>query len=276
MHQTPPDTTRHAPDNVWLVGSGPVMIYRAIQLIQIFCAHGRTDGRTNEANPRGPRGPKKIDMWILLVSITCSCTCLTPVILSMTIMIMIRRMTKMMPMMALIMIVYDDDEEAAYIFILWRKQKRARGKMWTPSQKNMAALILYGNECFCIFLTSNSKDFRFLYFRLWTLDFSLFKLWRKNHAAFLFHFAFFNDGAKFDDILNVLFHSIFFLSGMFQASILKHLYHIIIMPLVWFSLIFLVWTNISLPNCPKLKLPLLKTEGHFGWEYDEYDSQIDL
>ena len=42
---TPPDTTRHAPDNVWYVGTSPVMIYRAMQLIQIFCAHGRTDGR---------------------------------------------------------------------------------------------------------------------------------------------------------------------------------------------------------------------------------------
>ena len=34
------------------------MIYRAIQLIQIFCAHGRTGERANEGNPRGPRGPK--------------------------------------------------------------------------------------------------------------------------------------------------------------------------------------------------------------------------
>ena len=185
---------------------------------------------------------------------------------------MMMRMTKMMPMMALIMIVYDDDEEAAYIFILWRKQKRARGKMWTPSQKNMAALILYGNECFCIFLTSNSKDFRFLYFRLWTLDFSLFKLWRKNHAAFLFHFAFFNDGAKFDDILNVLFHSIFFLSGMFQASILKHLYHIIIMPLVWFSLIFFSLNKYFTPQL-FWKLKDILDESII---IDEYDSQIDL
>ena len=31
------------------------MIYRAIQLIQIFLA----DGRTNEGVSRGPRGPKK-------------------------------------------------------------------------------------------------------------------------------------------------------------------------------------------------------------------------
>ena len=31
------------------------MIYKAIQLIHIFCAHGRT----NEGNPRGPRGSKK-------------------------------------------------------------------------------------------------------------------------------------------------------------------------------------------------------------------------
>ena len=30
------------------------MIYRAIQLIQIFLA----DGQTNEGVPRGPRGPK--------------------------------------------------------------------------------------------------------------------------------------------------------------------------------------------------------------------------
>ena len=28
------------------VGSGPVMIHRAIQLIQIFCAHKRTNERT--------------------------------------------------------------------------------------------------------------------------------------------------------------------------------------------------------------------------------------
>ena len=34
------------------------MIYRAIQLIQIFLADGRANGRTNEGNPRGPRGPK--------------------------------------------------------------------------------------------------------------------------------------------------------------------------------------------------------------------------
>ena len=40
------------------------MIYRAIQLIQIFCAHGRTDGRTNEGNPRGPRGPKNMVLHI--------------------------------------------------------------------------------------------------------------------------------------------------------------------------------------------------------------------
>ena len=36
------------------------MIYRALQLIQIFCAHGRTGERANEGNPRGPRGPKKL------------------------------------------------------------------------------------------------------------------------------------------------------------------------------------------------------------------------
>ena len=36
------------------------MNYRAIQLIQIFLADGRTDERTNEGNPRGPRGPKNI------------------------------------------------------------------------------------------------------------------------------------------------------------------------------------------------------------------------
>ena len=34
------------------------MIYRAIQLIQIFLADERTDERTDEGNPRGPRGPK--------------------------------------------------------------------------------------------------------------------------------------------------------------------------------------------------------------------------
>ena len=40
------------------------MIYRAIQLIQIFLADGRTGERTNEGNQRGPRGPKKIRMPI--------------------------------------------------------------------------------------------------------------------------------------------------------------------------------------------------------------------
>ena len=38
------------------------MIYRAIQLIQIFLAHERANGRTNEGNPRGPRGPKKLTL----------------------------------------------------------------------------------------------------------------------------------------------------------------------------------------------------------------------
>ena len=33
------------------------MIYKAVDVIQIFGA-GRTDGRTNEGVPRGPRGPK--------------------------------------------------------------------------------------------------------------------------------------------------------------------------------------------------------------------------
>ena len=35
------------------------MIYRAIQLIQIFLAHERTNERTDEGVPRGPRRPKK-------------------------------------------------------------------------------------------------------------------------------------------------------------------------------------------------------------------------
>ena len=44
MLQTPPDTTRHAPDNVRQVCSGSVMIYTAVQLIQIFSAHWSTGG----------------------------------------------------------------------------------------------------------------------------------------------------------------------------------------------------------------------------------------
>ena len=46
--------------------SGPLLIYRAVQLIQIFLAHGRADGRTNEGNPRGPRGPKKQAKEVIL------------------------------------------------------------------------------------------------------------------------------------------------------------------------------------------------------------------
>ena len=42
------------------------MIYRAIQLIQIFLADERTDERTNEGNPRGPRGPKNISKIMIL------------------------------------------------------------------------------------------------------------------------------------------------------------------------------------------------------------------
>ena len=35
------------------------MIYKALDVIQIFGADGRADGRTNEGVPRGPREPKK-------------------------------------------------------------------------------------------------------------------------------------------------------------------------------------------------------------------------
>ena len=41
-----------------------MMIYRAIQLIQIFLAHERTDGRTDKGVPRGPRGPKN-DLFLV-------------------------------------------------------------------------------------------------------------------------------------------------------------------------------------------------------------------
>ena len=34
-----------------------IWVCEAVQLIQIFCAHGRTD----EGDPRGPRGPKKLE-----------------------------------------------------------------------------------------------------------------------------------------------------------------------------------------------------------------------
>ena len=34
------------------------MIYRALEVIQIFLADGRTGKRANEGVPRGPRGPK--------------------------------------------------------------------------------------------------------------------------------------------------------------------------------------------------------------------------
>ena len=35
------------------------MIYRALEVIQIFLAGGRANGRTDRGVPRGPRGPKK-------------------------------------------------------------------------------------------------------------------------------------------------------------------------------------------------------------------------
>ena len=35
------------------------MIYKALDVIQIFGADERTDERTDEGVPRGPRGPKK-------------------------------------------------------------------------------------------------------------------------------------------------------------------------------------------------------------------------
>ena len=34
------------------------MIYKAVEVIWIFFADGRTDGLTNEGVPRGPREPK--------------------------------------------------------------------------------------------------------------------------------------------------------------------------------------------------------------------------
>ena len=43
---------------IWQVWVGPWMVYKALEVIQIFLAGGRTDGRTNEGVPRGPRGPK--------------------------------------------------------------------------------------------------------------------------------------------------------------------------------------------------------------------------
>ena len=61
MLQTPPDTTRHAPDNVRYVCSGSVMIYIAVQLIQIFSAGGRADRQTDRGGTRGPRGPKNMN-----------------------------------------------------------------------------------------------------------------------------------------------------------------------------------------------------------------------
>ena len=36
------------------------MIYKALDVIQIFGAGERTDERTNEGVPRGPRGPKNV------------------------------------------------------------------------------------------------------------------------------------------------------------------------------------------------------------------------
>ena len=37
------------------------MIYRALEVIQIFLAGGRANGRTDEGVPRGPRGPKNLN-----------------------------------------------------------------------------------------------------------------------------------------------------------------------------------------------------------------------
>ena len=36
------------------------MIYKALEVIQIFLADGRTDRQANEGVPRGPRGPKNL------------------------------------------------------------------------------------------------------------------------------------------------------------------------------------------------------------------------
>ena len=41
------------------VGSGSVVVYRAVQWIQIFCAQERTNEQTDRGVSRGPRGPKK-------------------------------------------------------------------------------------------------------------------------------------------------------------------------------------------------------------------------
>ena len=50
-----------------LVCSGFVMIHTAVQLIQIFSAHGSSHGSTGiRGGTRGPRGPKKVFLWYTL------------------------------------------------------------------------------------------------------------------------------------------------------------------------------------------------------------------
>ena len=51
------------------------MIYRAIQLIQIFLAHKQADERTNEGVPRGPRGPENITHVVPMCNFDISCIC---------------------------------------------------------------------------------------------------------------------------------------------------------------------------------------------------------
>ena len=99
----------------------------------------------------------------------------------------------------------------------------------------MAALILYGNECFCIFLHQTEK---ISYSSFWIgrhIEFFTFQPLKKHCSIFFSYLA--SDSAKFVDILNFEIHSIFFLLGMFLfvAPILKLLYRIIMMPLVSFK-----------------------------------------
>ena len=45
------------------------MIYKASEVIQIFGAGERTNGRTDEGVPRGPRGPKNPTRWALIAMV---------------------------------------------------------------------------------------------------------------------------------------------------------------------------------------------------------------
>ena len=67
--RSPIDLLWTAKNMVWQIGSGPVMIYKAVEVIWIFSA-GRAGGWTGiNGTIRGPRGPKNIHTWLSFVNL---------------------------------------------------------------------------------------------------------------------------------------------------------------------------------------------------------------